>query len=199
MAPAPLLRSYFISNDVPPDADTSIRAAAQFMSSRLSTLSQADLLSRLSLNLTNDYVRPERLQSLPITLMDVFDHCAASSATRAELTKMYPNARRAQLKSGSNFPYISRADEVNMHILVHLRQFNHTERAACVHFMDVKPEDEEEAHNSEFESSVELARVAEEVEAKKKQQEQEQEQANVEREKTAKDEPTTDDASTMNQ
>lgn len=48
-----------------------------------------------------------------------------------------------------------------MHLLVHLRQFNHTERASCIHFLDVKEDLETEHHNSSsLESSVELARVA---------------------------------------
>lgn len=168
LAPAPLLRSYFITKEVPEDADEQIRAAAHFMSSKVATLSQADLLARLTLNLTSDYVRPERLQSLAITVMDVFDHCAHSSSTRLELYKLYPSARRAHLKQGGNYPYLSRPEEVNMHLLVHLRQFNHTERAACVHFLDVKEGSADldtssvEYHSNSLESSVEVARVAEE-------------------------------------
>ena len=32
--------------------------------------------------------------------------------------KCYPNAKRAHLKSGGNFPYLSRPDEVNLYIQV---------------------------------------------------------------------------------
>lgn len=32
--------------------------------------------------------------------------------------KCYPEAKRAHLKSGGNFPYLSRADEVNTHLEV---------------------------------------------------------------------------------
>lgn len=39
---------------------------------------------------------------------------------------MYPNAKRAHLKTGGDFPYLSRPDEVNMHIVIHLRQFEGT-------------------------------------------------------------------------
>lgn len=35
------------------------------------------------------------------------------------------------LQTGGNFPYLSRPDEVNMHILVHLRQFMGTRYSAC--------------------------------------------------------------------
>ena len=30
----------------------------------------------------------------------------------------YPDAKRAHLKDGGNFPYLSRSDEVNIHIQV---------------------------------------------------------------------------------
>ena len=138
------------------------------MSSKLASLGQQELLSRLSLNLTNDYVKPEKLQSLSITIIDVFDHSANSSSTRQELYKMYPNARRAHLRNGGNFPYLSRSDEVNMHLLVHLRQFNNTERASCVHFLDLREDDDDNRSSlqNSLENSVELARIAEEMQDK---------------------------------
>ncbi|KAI2799886.1 Maspardin [Blomia tropicalis] len=164
-APAPILRNYFVSSEIPQDADDHIRLAAQFMSRKLATLNQTELLSRLTLNLSNDYVQPDQLQSLPITIMDVFDHCANSNSTKQDLYKLYPHARRAHLKSGSNFPYLSRSDEVNIHLLVHLRQFNNTPKASCIHFMEVTSDSEinENNQSDSLESSVELGKVAEEI------------------------------------
>ena len=43
---------------------------------------------------------------------------ALSNEARDELYKNYPHAKLGHLKSGGNFPYLSRSDEVNMHILV---------------------------------------------------------------------------------
>lgn len=132
-APAPILRSLFIKNKVPEDADEHIQAAGRFMSKRLANLSQSELISRLMLNLTDSFVQPERLQTMVVTIIDVFDLCANSEATRSELYKLYPSARLAHLESGGNYPYLSRADEVNMHLLVHLRKFDGTPYCANVH------------------------------------------------------------------
>jgi maspardin len=60
----------------------------------------------------------------------VFDQCALSQTAREELYKLYPDAKRAHLKSGGNFPYLSRSDEVNMHLIIHLRQFKDTKYSA---------------------------------------------------------------------
>lgn len=111
------------------------------MSTRLSTLTHKQLVARLHLNLTENYVQPDNLQSITITIIDVFDECSNSESTRIELYKMYPNARLAHLKSGGNYPYLSRAEEVNLHLLVHLRQFHHTELVSSVHFLPTRSDD----------------------------------------------------------
>lgn len=50
--------------------------------------------------------------------MDVWDESALSSHVRESVYKSYPHAKLAHLKSGGNFPYLSRSDEVNLHLLV---------------------------------------------------------------------------------
>jgi maspardin len=50
--------------------------------------------------------------------MDVFDEYALSNDVREEMYKCYPNAKLAHLKSGGNFPYLSRSAEVNLHLQV---------------------------------------------------------------------------------
>jgi maspardin len=52
-------------------------------------------------------------------MMQVMDEVAVPLKLREEVQKFYPNARLGLLKSGGNFPYLSRADEVNMLIEVH--------------------------------------------------------------------------------
>ena len=46
------------------------------------------------------------------------DHSALSESVKEELYKCYPEARRAHLKTGGNFPYLSRPDEVNLFLQV---------------------------------------------------------------------------------
>lgn len=50
--------------------------------------------------------------------LKVFDDNALSSSAREELYKFYPEAKRAHLKKGGNFPYLSSCEEVNLHIQV---------------------------------------------------------------------------------
>ncbi|KAK2555317.1 Maspardin [Acropora cervicornis] len=40
-----------------------------------------------------------------------------------ELYKCYPDAKRAHLKNGGNFPYLCRSADVNLYLQIHLRQF----------------------------------------------------------------------------
>ncbi len=50
--------------------------------------------------------------------MQVFDESALSQRCKEEMYKCYPDAKRAHLKSGGNFPYLSRSNEVNLMIQV---------------------------------------------------------------------------------
>jgi len=48
----------------------------------------------------------------------VNDSSALSQSAKDALYKSYPDARRAHLKNGGNFPYLSRSTEVNLYIQV---------------------------------------------------------------------------------
>ncbi|KAI1301544.1 Maspardin [Halotydeus destructor] len=111
--------------------DARIQDSILFMMERLQQLSQSELASRLTLNCMNCYVEPHKLNGVPMTMIDVFDRCAIGIKVKEEMYKLYPEAKRAHLKSGGNFPYLSRPEEVNMHILIHLRQFEGTSYDAC--------------------------------------------------------------------
>lgn len=50
--------------------------------------------------------------------VQVFDQSALSLEAKEEMYKLYPNARRAHLKTGGNFPYLCRSAEVNLYIQV---------------------------------------------------------------------------------
>ena len=54
----------------------------------------------------------------PPPLLQVNDECTLSQSVKEEMYKCYPDAKRAHLKDGGNFPYLSRSDEVNIHIQV---------------------------------------------------------------------------------
>lgn len=58
------------------------------------------------------------LLTLSLISTQVFDDCALSQEVREEMYKCYPNAKRAHLKTGGNFPYLSKSLEVNIFIQV---------------------------------------------------------------------------------
>lgn len=57
-----------------------------------------------------------------VTIMDVFDEYALSTPVREEIYDAYPEAKLAHLKSGGNFPYVSKYEEVNLHVKVRIRE-----------------------------------------------------------------------------
>lgn len=117
----------FSSGKVDPDMVDAI----DFMVERLESLPQAELASRLTLNCVKGYVEAHKLAEVAVTIVDVFDEYALSNTVREELYKCYPTAKLAHLKSGGNFPYLSRCAEVNLHLLIHLRQFDGTPYSAA--------------------------------------------------------------------
>ena len=48
----------------------------------------------------------------------MFDDSALSQEVKDEMYKCYPNAKRAHLKSGGNFPYLSKSLDANIFIQV---------------------------------------------------------------------------------
>ncbi len=51
-------------------------------------------------------------------ILQTNDYCAVPSVLKAKVSARYPGARGAFLKSGGDFPFLSRADEVNLHAQV---------------------------------------------------------------------------------
>ncbi|KAI4481730.1 PREDICTED: maspardin-like isoform X1 [Polistes canadensis] len=130
--PSLVLKKMVMGNFTTEKVDGEIIEAIDFMVERLESLNQPELASRLTMNCVNCYVQPEKICNLPITIMDVFDEYALSNSVREEMYKCYPNAKLAHLKNGGNFPYLSRSAEVNLHLQIHLRQFEGTEYSASV-------------------------------------------------------------------
>ncbi|CAH2042413.1 unnamed protein product, partial [Iphiclides podalirius] len=127
LLPSLVLKRMLMGNFTTDKIDKRIAESIDFMVERLESLNQSELASRLTLNCTPCYILPQQLNDIPITIMDVWDESALSSRVREDLYKSYPQAKLAHLKSGGNFPYLSRSDEVNLHLLIHLRQFDGTE------------------------------------------------------------------------
>ncbi|KAK7793637.1 hypothetical protein R5R35_004865 [Gryllus longicercus] len=123
MLPCLVLKKMVMGNLSTNNHDPAINEAVDFMVERLESLSQQDLASRLTVNCASSYVEPQKFSDCPVTVMDVFDEYALAQPVREEMYKLYPDAKLAHLKSGGNFPYLSRGDEVNLHLQIHLRNF----------------------------------------------------------------------------
>ncbi|XP_076331380.1 maspardin-like isoform X2 [Tachypleus tridentatus] len=108
-----------------------IADSVDFMVDKLDSLTKPELASRLTLNCMSCYVEPQKLKDIPMTIISVFDKSALSHIVRDGLFKLYPAAKKAHMKTGGSFPYLSRSDEVNLYIQVHLRQFQFTKFSAC--------------------------------------------------------------------
>lgn len=130
MFPSVVLKRMIMGNFPRGYVDIGIADSVDFMVEKLESLSQAELSSRLTLNCMSCYVEPQKLREIPVTVLDVFDESALSHTAREELYKCYPDSKKAHLKKGGNFPYISCSAEVNMHLQVHLRPFENTKYSA---------------------------------------------------------------------
>jgi len=119
-----MLKRIVLSNFPTTTMETEIANSVDFMVEQLETLVQSELAGRLTLNCAPGNIKPGSVvvPSEHITILDTIDDVALPENLREEVYKLYPDARVAHLKSGGNFPYLSRADEVNMHLQIHLRR-----------------------------------------------------------------------------
>lgn len=120
MMPAIVLKKIVMGNFTTENSDPYIVEAIDFMVEKLESLTQQELASRLTLNCIKGYVEVHKLANLSVTIIDVFDEYALTSAVREELYKCYPEAKLAHLKSGGNFPYLSRSSDVNLYLQVYI-------------------------------------------------------------------------------
>ncbi|XP_035827852.1 maspardin isoform X2 [Aplysia californica] len=124
MMPAMLLKKMVMGSFDKKPTDPDIADSMDFMVEKLDGMSQQALASRLTLNCMNCYVEPQKLRDVDVTLMDVYDECALSASVRDEMSKCYPDAKKAHLKHGGNFPYLSKSMEVNVFLQIHLRKYD---------------------------------------------------------------------------
>ncbi|KAK8323723.1 hypothetical protein V6Z11_A12G256000 [Gossypium hirsutum] len=121
-SPSFLLKQYVLTGIRDGPQQPFIADSVDFVVSQVETLSRDDLASRLTLTVDTATVEPPLLSDSFITIMDTNDHSAIPQQLKDQLSERYPGARRAYLKTGGDFPFLSRPDEVNLHLQLHLRQ-----------------------------------------------------------------------------
>ncbi|KAH7286866.1 hypothetical protein KP509_32G025700 [Ceratopteris richardii] len=119
-----LLKRYILSGIRDGPQEPLIADSIDFIVSQLEILQQHDLASRLTLNTAVGAIGKILVPDSAITIMDTNDYCAIPQRLRDEVGLRYAGARKAVLKSGGDFPFLSRADEVNLYLQLHLRQVN---------------------------------------------------------------------------
>ncbi|KAK6158039.1 hypothetical protein DH2020_005353 [Rehmannia glutinosa] len=122
LTPSFLLKRYVLTGIRDGPLEPFIADSVDFVVSQVETLSRDDLASRLSLTVDAASVGPLMLSDSSITIMDTNDFCAIPQQLKDQVTERYPGARQAYLKSGGDFPFLSRPDEVNLHLQLHLRR-----------------------------------------------------------------------------
>ncbi|XP_025014390.1 maspardin isoform X2 [Ricinus communis] len=120
--PSFLLKRYVLTGIRDGPHEPFIADSVDFVVSQVETLSREDLASRLTLNVDAASVGPLLLSDSYITIMDTNDYCAIPQHLKEQLSERYPEARQAYLKTGGDFPFLSRPDEVNLHLQLHLRR-----------------------------------------------------------------------------
>ncbi|KAG6485466.1 maspardin-like isoform X1 [Zingiber officinale] len=120
--PAFLLKRYILSGIRDGSHEPFIADSIDFVVGQVEILSSDDLSSRLKLNVNAASVGPLSLSDSFITIMDTNDYCAVPQQLKDQVSERFPGARRAILKTGGDFPFLSRPDEVNLYLQLHLRR-----------------------------------------------------------------------------
>ncbi|KAK4787516.1 hypothetical protein SAY86_011349 [Trapa natans] len=120
--PSFLLKRYVLTGIRDGPHEPFIADSVDFVVAQVETLSRDDLASRLTLTVNAASIGSLLLSDSFITIMDTNDYCAIPQHLKDQLSEKYPGARRAYLKTGGDFPFLSRPDEVNLHLQLHLRR-----------------------------------------------------------------------------
>ncbi|KMT12267.1 hypothetical protein BVRB_5g102080 [Beta vulgaris subsp. vulgaris] len=146
-APSFLLKRYVLTGIRDGPHEPFIADSVDFVVSQVEKVSKDDLASRLTLTVDSASVGPLLLSDAAITVMDTNDYCAIPQQLKDEVSERYPGARRAYLKSGGDFPFLSRPDEVNLHLQLHLRRVGVEPRPELVRGAP-KPSDIDNSHEA---------------------------------------------------
>ncbi|KAI3522509.1 hypothetical protein L1887_00344 [Cichorium endivia] len=120
--PSFLLKRYVLTGIPSGPHEPFIADSVDFVVAQVETLSREDLASRLTLTSDAASVGPLLISDSLITIMDTNDKCSIPRELKDEVSERFPEARRALIKSGGDFPFLSRPDEVNLHLNLHLRR-----------------------------------------------------------------------------
>eukprot|EP00746_Dinoflagellata_sp_MGD_P009336 gnl/MRDRNA2_/MRDRNA2_118953_c0_seq1.p1 gnl/MRDRNA2_/MRDRNA2_118953_c0~~gnl/MRDRNA2_/MRDRNA2_118953_c0_seq1.p1 ORF type:complete len:360 (+),score=60.78 gnl/MRDRNA2_/MRDRNA2_118953_c0_seq1:105-1184(+) len=121
ITPTAVLRKFVLNSFPEFFSELKVKQAADWVAQQVADMDGTDLASRLSLNCLASVVGPLQLDDSAITLIETNDKTMVPNESRIEQRNRYSGAKVAQLKSGGDFPFLSRYDEVTLFIEVHMR------------------------------------------------------------------------------
>jgi len=116
-----LLKRYLLTGIQDGPHEPFIADSVDFVVGQVETLSREDLSSRLMLNVNVASVGSLSLPDCFITVMDTNDYSALPQL-KDQVNERYPSARCAVLRTGGDFPFLSRPDEVTLYLQLHMRR-----------------------------------------------------------------------------
>ncbi|CAM0910668.1 unnamed protein product [Alopecurus aequalis] len=120
--PSFLLKRYLLTGIRDGPHEPFIADSVDFVVGQVETLSREDLSSRLMLNVNVASVGSLSPPDSVITIMDTNDYSAVPQQLKDQVSERYPGARRAVLRTGGDFPFLSRPDEVTLYLQLHMRR-----------------------------------------------------------------------------
>ncbi|KAJ4459545.1 putative Alpha/beta-Hydrolases superfamily protein [Paratrimastix pyriformis] len=127
-----LLKRSILKNFATGNLEERIADSVDFMVDMIDSLSREEVASRLKLNCGEAYVGTPQVPEENITILETLDYNAVPEGLRAQLRERFPGAKVVYMKTGGDFPYLARPDEVNMNIMVHLRRVDEYYRGRTV-------------------------------------------------------------------
>ncbi|KAJ3433646.1 acid cluster protein [Anaeramoeba flamelloides] len=98
--------------------------SVDFMVDIVNNLTFEELASRFSILGENLAVKSIDFDPNKVTVITTMDRCLCPRKTRLQVASMFPNCKNAQIKFGGEFPHLANYDDINLHLMVHLRNQN---------------------------------------------------------------------------
>ncbi|KAJ8903906.1 hypothetical protein NDN08_000437 [Rhodosorus marinus] len=104
-------------------AELHVAMAVEFILARIEETEHTKLAGRLALMRSSESVKSLKLPDSRITIIDAVNWGNAKGEEASnDLVEMFPRARIAYVKTQGEFIYLSDPDEVNVHLVVHMRR-----------------------------------------------------------------------------
>jgi len=123
-----MLKRHFLSK-LNADANTPLLAdLVNLSTTMIESMNASQLAGQLSMMLPQSDVSAA-IDSKKVTVLRSGNVSLYNRATESDFEKVYSDAKVAEIRDGGNMPQIAAADEVNMHIRVHIRRIEEEDKA----------------------------------------------------------------------